>query len=105
MSLPEHHEWVPIQYREFYDIPRLFVIAMEGRTYLLDCQFDEALDEYGDRFEVFELTSSPAPDLQKSWAMLSASGVHLGAVLVADVEFDATRRQAVRPGFLSRVVR
>ena len=38
--------WANIQYRDFYDVPRIFVADYQGRLYLFDCPFDEALDDY-----------------------------------------------------------
>src|SRR4051794_29503381 len=48
-------EWVPIQYREFYDRPRMIVAEYRGRSYLFNCSFDEALDDYSPDYAVFVL--------------------------------------------------
>jgi hypothetical protein len=32
---------LPIRYRDFYDIPRAFVIEHPGETLFFDCSFDE----------------------------------------------------------------
>lgn len=41
--------WLPITYRDYYDVPRMLVVRFEGQAYLFDCPFDVALDEYPDR--------------------------------------------------------
>jgi hypothetical protein len=40
--------WLPIAYRGYWDVPRIIVTRSAGRTVLLDCQFDDELDDYPD---------------------------------------------------------
>ena len=44
--------WTPIQYREFYNVPRVFLVEREQAVYLFDCKFDESQGEYEDTYEV-----------------------------------------------------
>ena len=46
-------EKLRIQYRDFYDVPRIFLTTYKGRHFLLDCPFDDALDDYSAAYEVF----------------------------------------------------
>lgn len=50
--------WIPIRYREFYDIPRAFVIENAGELLLFDCPFDDVADSYGDSYTVIRLDPS-----------------------------------------------
>lgn len=87
-------EWVPFQYREFYDFPRAIVVQHLGDTFMLDCPFDDSLDEYPDRYQVVALEDD-AP-LEGSWANLTGSRTVLGTVRVSGALFDDTRRRLLR---------
>jgi hypothetical protein len=93
---------VPIEYREFHDVPRLFVASADGITYLFDGSFDDELDDYPDAYAVGTLPPLRPDELAGSWASLPARTVHhLGSVPVSAVTFDATRRRSVDRGLLS----
>jgi hypothetical protein len=87
---------LPIQYRDFYDFPRAFIVEHAGRTYFFDCPFDGRLDEYPDSFQVYELD----PEFLRSgstgsWEGLAAKGRLVGNVSTHRVIFDGTRRSAI----------
>ena len=95
--------WTAIQYRGFSDVPRIFLARHLGRLYLFDSAFDERLDDYPDEFAVFELPFGSDAELPKDWTTLAGLAVaSLGTVAVADVTFDATRRQAIDASILDR---
>ena len=87
--------WVPIRYRDFYDVPRVFVANHEGRTLVFDCPFDAVRDDYRDHFRVYELASGVAVPEDGSWHELAEAGRFLGEVPITAVTFDPTRRAAV----------
>ena len=71
MTMP----WTPIRYRDFFDIPRAFVVEYTGDLYFFDCPFDQRVDEYPDHYDVYRLETSAALDLTTdSWQSLSAGG-------------------------------
>ena len=85
-----------IQYRDFYDVPRIFLVNHRGTLYLFDCPFYPALDEYPDIYRVFALPSDSCSDLSGSWDDLaSRATAYLGEVLVKSVQFDSTRRREI----------
>lgn len=88
--------WIRIRYREFYDVPRLFLAEYAGAAYVFDWPFDERTDEYPEHYRVYRLPSdlSVAPDAG-SWEELTRAGTLLGEVPVKAVRFDATRRAAI----------
>jgi hypothetical protein len=87
---------VPIQYREIYDVPRMFIAVHDGVTFLFDSRFDDAIDDYADTYVVSTLPPLPPAELAGTWASLPSRAIRrLGSVPVAAVEFDATRRQFV----------
>jgi hypothetical protein len=87
-------DWATIRYRDFYDIPRIFITAHDGKQYLFDCPFDDDLDDYSDRYRVYQLPAISEDDLEGSWERLPERAVRLlGVVPVAEVQFDPTKRQ------------
>jgi len=90
------NNWLPIHYRDFYDIPRAFVVEHEGRDYFFDCPFDDELDEYPAEYKVYRLPTAAVPtEAGQSWAHLSGVGQYLGRVATTQVPFDPSRRDAV----------
>lgn len=88
--------WLPITYREFYDVPRMFVVERDGALYLFDSAFDEMLDDYSPHYLVYGLPEDAREAVQAdSWAELSKCGTMVGQVAVDDVAFDESRRAAV----------
>ena len=89
-------EPVEIRYRDFYDFPRMFVVADAANLYLFDGSFDDNLDDYPPEYNVFLMPELTEAELAGSWAHLPTRAVrHLGRVPVSAVVFDATRRQSV----------
>ena len=97
--------WSTIRYRDFYDVPRIFITTHEGKLYLFDCPFDEELDDYPERYRVYQLPSVSEDELQGSWEHLAerATGL-LGTVSVAQVKFDATRRNTIDTAVLEELI-
>src|SRR5437879_3362509 len=89
MKLPVQ---APIIYRDFYDVPRIFVVLLDGTTLLMDCVFNEASDEYSDVYEVYRMRPNFEPP-EGSWESLTREGAErLGSIPVSAVRFDPTRR-------------
>lgn len=86
----------PIQYKGFWDVPRIFLTSYAGQTFLFECGFDQELDDYPDCYKVFLLPKQAERELPQDWMTLSARATQfLGEVPVARVEFDSTRRQSI----------
>ena len=87
---------VPIEYRGFWDVPRIFLAHYEGHTFLFDCAFDQELDDYPDTYKVFLLPEIRDDELPQDWTTLHRRVLtYLGDFPVSDVSFDATRRQSI----------
>jgi hypothetical protein len=56
-------DWAPIRYRDFYDLPRIFITSYNGQDYLFDCPFDDELDDYPDSYRVYQENCS----LSRRW--------------------------------------
>lgn len=89
-------DWLPIRYRDFYDIPRMIIVAYRDELYLFDSPFDAKADEYSDWFTVYRLPSSIGERVdEESWEGLPGSGEKIGRVATSDVEFDPSKRRSI----------
>jgi hypothetical protein len=89
-------DWATIRYRDFYDVPRIFIAAHDGTAYLFDCPFDDDLDDYSDRYRGYQLPAILEDEIEGSWERLPARAERvLGAVPVAEVQFDPAKRERI----------
>jgi len=89
--------WLPIHYRDFYDVPRAFVLEYHGELLFFDCPFSDVLEDYGDRYLVFKIPEELRERIDTiSWTDLGNRSERIGAVLVSAVEFDETKRKGVK---------
>jgi|SRR6185437_11089222 len=80
-------------YREFYDVPRMIVVARRGLKLLLDCKFDKVLDEYPATYRVYVLPEQIDESNLQSWEGLPEMATkYLGDLPVDQVVFDASNR-------------
>jgi hypothetical protein len=92
-------QWVPINYRDYWDVPRIFFAQYGGVLYLFDCQFDRDLEDYPESYRVFRMPALSRGDYEGSWEHLwKRADEFLGEVPVAAVRFDPTRRAAIDAG-------
>ena len=82
---------VKIKYREFWDVPRLFIFHLDCDIALFDCRFDESIDEYPECYKVYGI--SREVQVSEKWNRISEEGQFWGEVKVADVKFDETKRR------------
>jgi hypothetical protein len=95
--------WRQIKYRDFYDIPRIFLVPGDDRFFLFDCPFDSGDDEYGKTFKVYLMPNLPDEILAGSWEDLAAKAERLlGEVPTSEVQFDSTLRQEINANILAR---
>ena len=90
-------EWLPIRYRDFYDVPRLFIVWRGPDAYLFDSPFDSEIDEYSSSYSVYLLASELASrvDTISDWGELFAHTKAVGALPVSAVTFDQSKRQYI----------
>jgi len=90
-------EALSFQYRDFHDVPRCIVFGYMGSSYLLDCPFDDAADDYPTEYGVYKLSLPVNAEVpNEAWAKISSLGVRIGTIPVRDVMFDPTRRSTFR---------
>lgn len=98
-------QWATIQYRDFYDVPRIFITNYQGQLYLFDCPFDDELDDYQDSYRVYHLPALTEAELEGSWKHLPERASRLlGIIPVTEVQFDPTKRARVNTASLSKLL-
>jgi hypothetical protein len=98
-------EQLPIVYREFYDVPRLFVVNFAGRSWLIDGGFDDAADEYPDAYAVYAMPALSAEALAGDWSSLADRATRpVGKVPTGRVTLDATRRKTISSDVLEGLI-
>jgi cytochrome oxidase Cu insertion factor (SCO1/SenC/PrrC family) len=86
--------WEQIEYRDFWDVPRLFIVRHKDKVYLFDCRFDEEKDEYPDFYKAYLFNEHDVG--AKHWEEISTNyAPSLGEVKVLAVKFDVTRRKEI----------
>ena len=93
--------WLPIRYRDFYDVPRAIVVEYREVIYFLSCTFDDAIDDYPDHFTVYLLPEGAKDWIEdlSDWSELPEKGVRVGTVRVVDTHFDDTKRKFIDESF------
>jgi hypothetical protein len=85
-----------IMYRDFCDVPRIFIVRYRGRSYLFDCSFNGSVEDYEETYSVYVLPELPGHELSGSWKYLAEKAESdLGEVPVVGVGFDPSMRRAI----------
>ena len=86
-----------LSYRDFYDVPRWFCVAVRGGLLVFDCSFDVELDDYVAHYEVKLLRGLSAENAQDGELVGGTAGstASIGRVEVRRDLFDETRRRYV----------
>ena len=93
-----------ITYRDFWDVPRIFIARHKSKNYLFDCEFDEITEEYPEMYQVYVLPELAPYELEGSWKDLNSKAqTHLGEIAVTSVIFDATSRQSIDVGIIDEL--
>lgn len=93
--------WLPIRYRDFYDIPRAFVVEYAGELLLFDCLFSQELDDYEENYTVYRIHDDLRNRIDAiSWTDLGRRSIRTGVIPTDAVEFDPTKRQAIKASVL-----
>ena len=97
-------DMIPLEYRDFYDIPRMFILSFNDQTYLFDCPFDDASDAYPDRYSIYLMPNLNAEDLAGLWDGLASRAISkVGEVSTDQVKFDRSLRSSVDSEIVSHL--
>ena len=95
---------VPIQYREFWDVPRIFLASYRSKLFLFDCPFDEGTEDFPDYYQVYLLPDLEQHALSNSWDKLSSKAIHyFGKVHIKTIRFDQTKRREIDSSILDEL--
>ena len=84
--------WQKFTYRDFYDVPRIFVVRYDGRLLLFESLFDEQADDYTTEYDVYLLPDLADQDFKPISYELSLRAVRkLGVIPVREVKFNVVR--------------
>ena len=95
-----------VKYFGFADVPREIVVRYHDQLYLLDCPFDDELDDYAPTYQVWALTPEGYQRFERGeWNLdqLIDDATGAGEIPVADVRFDPTRRQSLDDGIFQQL--
>lgn len=97
---------IPIkQYRDFWDVPRIFLTLMDGDYYLFDCRFDEEKEDFEKEYRVYLMPELTNEDLSASWSNLSDKATRfLGRIAVISVKFDDSKRLSIDESSVTQVL-
>lgn len=86
---------IPIRdYRDFWDLPRIFLVERNDVILLFDCKFDEDKEDYDNTYSVYVMPDLAGRELAGSWNQLTNKALKLlGTLSVEEVVFDASRRK------------
>jgi len=86
-------KWSDIQYRDFYDVPRIVVARQGEELFLFRSRFDDSNDEYVDYYEVYRMPVLAADELNGSWVGLEQRALaKLENIPLDGLPFSVTRR-------------
>ena len=96
--------WSAINYREFWDVPHIFVFQDRGQTWLFEVPFDSPAEDFLDYYIVYMMPTLSSADLEGSWANLYERAIsEIGRIPRSDVRFDLTKRQFVDSSILDQI--
>ena len=90
------NEQAPIRYREFWDVPRIFLVPYKGKWFLFDCPFDESMEDFPDSYRVYIIPEPSEEELADSWDKLHEKATRCsGEVPIAKVHLDPSKRREI----------
>lgn len=96
--------WIPIKYRDFWDVPRIFLTTYQGKLFLFDCAFDDTVEDFHDCYKVYLLPDLGEDVLEGPWANLHALATTcFGEVPVETVHFDPSKRREINSAVLEQL--
>jgi hypothetical protein len=88
--------WLPIRYRDFYDIPRAFVVEHAGDLLFFDCPFSQERGDYSDEYTVYRVHSGLRDRVDRiSWTDLGNQSDRIAVVPMTAVKFDPSKRRMI----------
>ena len=97
---------IPIESRDFWDYPRMFLAFYEGRLYLFDCEFDEGLEDFRDDYKIYLMPDISLEDRAGSWVELPRRAIRfLRSVPLAAVPFADPLKKTILSKMLDELAK
>jgi hypothetical protein len=98
--------WIPFDYRDFWQVPRLIVCTLSGVEYMLDSEYDEKTNAYAPIYKVYRLPEIPDPrQLAAEHPPAEEEPFFLGEIPVSGLSFDPTLRSKMDDAPLLALIR
>lgn len=99
------NHWTSIRYREFWDVPRIFLVPYQGNWFLFDCRFDEVAEDFPDSYRVYIIPKPSEEELAGSWDKLHEKATQCsGEVPITRVHFDPSKRREIDTKILNELM-
>jgi len=99
------NQMAKFSYRDFYDVPRMIILNHKGRKVLLDCKFDDALDEYPPTYKVYILPQEINEFGETSWeSMPTRATKYVGEIEVKQLILDHSKRAEMDTGIIDELL-
>jgi hypothetical protein len=94
-----------IEYREFYDIPRVFLVRYKQQLFLFESLFNEQYDDYSQTYDVYLMPELTEEEIKGSWEQINRKAIRkICEIPVNDVKFDSTLREEIHVEVLEELV-
>jgi hypothetical protein len=99
------NQMVKFDYRGFHDVPRMIIFNHGGQKILLDCKFDDSLDEYPATYKVYTLPQQVNEFEERSWELMPMKAVRcVGEIAVNRIVFDRSKRKTIDPSPINELL-
>lgn len=93
-----------IKYREFYDIPRVFLVKYKEKLFLFESVFKEDIDDYSNYYDIYLMPVLSDEEIEGSWEHINNKAMKkVGKVPVNEVKFDRTLRKEINTKVLEKI--
>jgi hypothetical protein len=94
-----------IRYREFYDVPRAFLVRYKQRFFFFESLFSEQFDDYLQTYDVYLMPELTVEEIDGSWEQLGQKAIcKVCEIPVIDVKFDSTHRKEIHTELLEKLI-
>ena len=99
------NQMAKFNYRDFYDVPRMIILNHKGQKVLLDCKFDDSLDEYPSTYKVYILPQDINELGETSWESMPTRAVkYVGEIAVKQLILDHSKRAAMDTSIIDELL-
>jgi len=96
---------IPIEYRDYWDVPRIFLARHQGRLYLFDCEFDETLEDFRQGYRVYLMPEISTEDREGSWAEFPKRAIReLRTIEVGLVSFANAEKSMIDSSIIDNLI-